>query len=237
MILAAGRGQRMRPLTDRTPKPLLCVGGKPLIVWHLELIKACGWPQVVINHAHLGQQIEQALGDGRRFGLKIIYSAESELLDTAGGIAQALPSLTGEGQHCVFVINGDVFCRLQIADVHNAIQTFIQGTDLAHLWWVDNPSHNTQGDFAYINGRLKSQICVGDQAVTFAGLGLYRPSLFANLPRGQPMPLGPVLRQAMQVDKVSAQPLLGQWVDVGTPERLQQLDALLQRQDLSILGS
>ncbi len=236
MILAAGRGQRMRPLTDHTPKPLLCVGGKPLIVWHLEWIRACGWSQVVINHAHLGQQIEQTLGDGRRFGLKITYSPESEPLETAGGIAQALPSLIGEGQNCVFVINGDVFFRLEIADVHKAIQAFIQGTDLAHLWWVDNPSHNTQGDFAYINGRLNSEILAGDQAVTFAGLGLYRPSLFADLPRRQPVPLGPVLRQAMHLDKVSAQPLLGQWVDVGTPERLEQLDALLQRQDPLIVA-
>lgn len=216
MILAAGRGERMRPLTDHTPKPLLQVGGKPLIVWHIERLAAAGIRQLVINHAHLGEQIERALGDGGRWGVSIRYSAEGEgrALETGGGILRALP-LLGDGPF--LVVNADIwtdfdFSRLRWRDGM-----------LAHLVLVENPEHNPQGDFALRQGRVSA---AGDDRLTFSGIGAYHPALFAGATPGA-FPLAPLLRQAMVRGLVSGERHPGRWVDVGTPARLTELDAKL----------
>lgn len=214
MILAAGRGERMRPLTDRTPKPLLPVAGKPLIVWHLERLAKAGIRDIVINHAHLGDQIEALLDDGSAWGMAIHYSEEHVgALETAGGIANALPML---GIEPFLVINGDIWCDLDLA-----VLPPLAANDLAHLILVPNPGHNAQGDFALADGRV-----VGvPPALTFAGIGIYRPALFASVERGKPAKLAPLLREAMAAGRVSGQIHTGRWVDVGTPDRLAALDA------------
>lgn len=219
MVLAAGRGERMRPLTDKTPKPLLPVGGKPLIVWHLERLAAAGFKEVIINHAHLGQQIEDRLQDGREFGLAITYSPEPPgALETAGGIVKALPLL---GDAPFLVINGDIFCDWDISRANTALPE----TDLAHLVLAPNPGHNEKGDFALLNGRVHSE---GSPGYTFAGIGIYRPRLFAGLVSGQPAKLAPLLRTAMARDQVSGELHQQCWVDVGTPQRLAELDQTLR---------
>lgn len=216
MILAAGRGERMRPLTDRTPKPLLPVGGKPLIVWHLERLAAAGFRDVVINHAHLGAQIETALGNGARWGLAIRYSPEPEgALETAGGIAQALPLL---GSAPFLVINGDIFCDWDVA------QAALAAGDCAHLVMVNNPPQHSQGDFVLQDGKVSAE---GAPKFTFSGIGVYRPELFSSIVRGRPAKLAPLLRVAMGETRVSGELHRGRWTDVGTPERLAQLDAEL----------
>lgn len=224
MILAAGRGERMRPLTDHTPKPLLEAGGRPLIVWHLERLARAGLREIVINHAHLGAQIEAALGDGARWGLAITYSPEPEgALETAGGIANALPLL---GHDAPFlVINGDTWCDWDLAQ---ALQLPAQN-HLAHLVLVPNPSHHPRGDFV-LNGReVGADLLIGGaQARTFSGIGIYRPQLFAGIERGQPAKLAPLLRAAMAAGQVSGELHGGRWVDVGTPQRLAELDAELR---------
>lgn len=218
MILAAGRGERMRPLTDRTPKPLLPVGGKPLIVWHLERLAAAGFRDVVINHAHLGAQIETALGNGASWGLAIRYSPEPEgALETAGGIAQALPLL---GSAPFLVINGDIFCDWDVAQARAALAA----GDCAHLVMVNNPPQHPQGDFVLQDGKVGAE---GAPKFTFSGIGVYRPELFAGISRGQPARLAPLLRAAMGEARVSGELHRGRWTDVGTPERLAQLDAEL----------
>ncbi len=217
MILAAGRGERMRPLTDHTPKPLLPVGGKPLIVWHLERLAQAGFRDIVINHAHLGDQIERVLGDGSRYGVSICYSAEGEALETAGGIAFALP-LLGEGPF--LVVNGDVYCDIDFRQV--AMQP-MDGV-VAHLVLVDNPPQHPHGDFVLSSGRLVED---GDAKLTFSGVGLYRPELFSGVERGSKAKLAPLLRREIAAGRVSAEHFRGRWFDVGTPERLQALDDLL----------
>jgi MurNAc alpha-1-phosphate uridylyltransferase len=216
MILAAGRGERMRPLTDSTPKPLLCAGGKPLIAYHLEALAAAGFDSVVINHAHLGEQIEQTLGDGSRYGVDIHYSAEEQALETGGGIFRALPKL---GDNPFVVINGDVWCdypyeRLRHVEVKKA-----------HLVMVDNPPQHPEGDFVLEQGLVHEG---GGARLTFSGIGLYHPSLFSDCQDGA-FPLAPLLRGAMQAGEVSGEHYQGQWFDIGTPERLMQLDELLRR--------
>ena len=217
MILAAGRGERMRPLTDHTPKPLLLVGGKPLIVWHLERLAQAGFSDIVINHAHLGTQIEQALGDGSRFGVRIQYSAEGEALETAGGIANAMPLL---GNEPFLVVNGDVFCD---GDFGEVIQQPMDGV-VAHLVLVDNPPQHPDGDFVLHHGKL---VETGDHRLTFSGIGIYRPELFTGVVRGNKAKLALLLRAEISQGRVSAEHYRGHWVDVGTPERLQALDAQL----------
>ena len=225
MILAAGRGQRMRPLTDHTPKPLLPVNGQPLIVWHLKRLAQAGLSDVVINHAWLGKQIEDCLGSGERFGVRIQYSAETEALETAGGIAKALPLL---GQEPFLVINGDIWCDwpLNMAQTVQARMTE-RPSDLAHLVLVNNPDHHPQGDFGLsAQGRLTND----DSArLTFAGIGVYRPELFAGLPVGEPVALGPLLRQTITRGAASGEHHLGHWIDVGTPERLARLSEHLSQ--------
>ncbi len=200
MILAAGRGKRLRPLTDSTPKPLLEVRGKPLIVHILEALVRAGIRDIAINLAWRGEQIAEALGDGRRFGARIRYSWEEEALETGGGILKALP-LLGE----VFaVVNGDIWTDFPFGNLKAP-------RGLAHLVLVDNPPHHPGGDFPYQGKRL-----------TFSGIGVYRQALFASCRPG-PFPLAPLLRKAAERGLVSFEHYRGTWVDVGTPERLAQL--------------
>lgn len=222
MILAAGRGERMRPLTDHTPKPLLPVGGQPLIVWHVERLAAAGFREVVINHAHLGEQIEALLGDGDAWGLRIRYSPEPPgALETAGGIANALGLLGDSGPF--LVVNGDIYCDWS----PTAAASALKAGDLAHLVLVANPDHNPAGDFALENGRVRAaspETRGNPTSLTFAGIGVYRPLLFREIGPGQPAKLAPLLRQAMADHRVSGERHAGRWVDVGTPARLRELD-------------
>jgi MurNAc alpha-1-phosphate uridylyltransferase len=231
MILAAGRGERMRPLTDHTPKPLLKVGGKPLIVWHIERLAQAGFTEIVINHAHLGQQIEDALGDGKQWGVRIQYSPEKVALETAGGIANALPLL---GKEPFLVVNGDVFTDIDFIQLHNLSllarrrqRAEGEGSslkNLAHLVLINNPPQHPNGDFAIDNGLLKN---TGEVMLTFSGVGVYHPDLFAGIKRGEPAKLAPLLRQAIAQTRATAEPFQGVWHDIGTPERLQSLDEIL----------
>lgn len=218
MILAAGRGERMRPLTDHIPKPLLKVGGKPLIVWHLEHLAQAGFRDVVINHAHLGAQIEAALGNGSRWGLSIQYSAEGEALETAGGIALALPRL---GSEPFLVVNGDIFTDINFAKLATALP---EG-QLAHLVLVDNPPQHPKGDFGFRYGELDLD---AQPRLTFAGVGVYHPALFAHLARGQAAKLAPLLYEIIAQGKAGAEKHNGVWHDIGTPERLYELDRQLK---------
>jgi len=213
MILAAGRGERMRPLTDHTPKPLLLVAGKPIIVHTITQLVNAGFTDIVINHAHLGAQIEAALGNGQQLGATICYSPEGEQgLETAGGIINALPLL---GDEVFLVVNGDIATDFDFASLKNV------PVDLAHLVLVPNPEHHPDGDFG-----LDDQGLVDEHAsepLTFSGIGLYSPKLFDNLPAGS-RKLGQLLRQAMNKQRVSGQKHTGFWLDIGTPERLQELN-------------
>jgi MurNAc alpha-1-phosphate uridylyltransferase len=215
MLLAAGRGERMRPLTDLTPKPLLQVGGKPLIVWHIERLVGAGITDIVINHAHLGKQIEQALGDGSRFGATIRYSDEGTALETAGGIAFALQLL---GEQPFAVVNGDIWCNYDFARLPGLAANMQQ--DNAHLVLVDNPPQHPNGDFGLHDGRVTDS----GPKLTFSGIGLYRPELFMHIPRGSKAPLAPLLREQIAAGKVSGEHHAGLWFDVGTPQRLAELD-------------
>jgi N-acetyl-alpha-D-muramate 1-phosphate uridylyltransferase len=217
MLLAAGRGERMRPLTDHTPKPLLEVGGKPLIVWHIENLVRAGISELVINHAHLGAQIEAALGDGSRFGAQIQYSSEGKALETAGGIAFALPLL---GDDPFAVINGDIFCDYDFAKLRERAGRLKSKGDAAHLVMVSNPAQHPNGDF----GLQQQRITDSTPKLTFSGIGLYRPELFMHIPRGSKVPLAPLLREQIALGKVSGEHNQGLWVDVGTPQRLAELD-------------
>lgn len=219
MILAAGRGERMRPLTDHLPKPLLSVGGKRLIEYHLEALAAAGFSEVVINHAHLGEQIEQLLGGGERYGVTIHYSPEGEALETGGGIFRALPLL---GDAPFVVVNGDVWCDYPFARLREVTTTG------AHLVLVPNPPQHPDGDFLLRQGAVfdKAQRSEGEQTLTFSGIGLYHPSLFDGRKAGA-FPLAPLLRRAMAEGRVSGERFGGMWFDIGTPERLRELDQML----------
>jgi MurNAc alpha-1-phosphate uridylyltransferase len=220
MILAAGRGERMRPLTDQTPKPLLKAGGVPLILHQIRRLKAAGYRELVINHAHLGAQIEQTLGDGSAHGVRIRYSPEGEgrALETGGGIHRALPLL---GSAPFLVINGDIWCDLDLATLA------IASDDLAQLVLVPNPPHHPNGDFALEAGRVSEQAADHRSAFTFSGIGIYRPSLFQDCTAGA-FPLAPLLREAMAQGRCGGQLYRGCWLDIGTPERLAALEQLLQ---------
>ncbi len=219
MILAAGRGVRMRPLTDSVPKSLLALGGKPLIVWHLEKLARSGFTEAVINHAHLGHMIEAALGDGSRFGLSIRYSREQEALETAGGIARALPLL---GKEPFAVINADIYSDYDYA----ALPRLQLGDALAHLVLVDNPAQHPRGDFALAAGCVRES---GEHMLTFSGIGVYAPRLFGGIPPGAKVALAPLLRKAMAAERVSGEYFAGRWHDIGTSERLQALQRELSR--------
>ena len=228
MILAAGRGERMRPLTDHTPKPLLMVGGKPLIVWHIERLRAAGFTRIVINHAHLGQQIEDALGNGVAFGVSIGYSREVSALETAGGIATALPLIDAE---VVTVVNGDIYCEFEFSRLAEPMARLAAGHDQAHLVLVDNPPHHPKGDFVLDAGRVHtdSPLSALHSRLTFSGIGVYHRALFAHTPAGEKAPLAPLLRLAIDAGRVSGEHYAGRWEDVGTPARLAALDEELKQ--------
>jgi len=229
MILAAGRGERMRPLTDRTPKPLLVAGGKPLIVWHIERLRAAGFTHIVINHAHLGEQIESALGNGAAFGVSIDYSREGNALETAGGIATALPLIKSE----VFpVVNGDIYCEYDFSRLVEPMARLAAGHDQTHLVLVDNPPHHPQGDFVLDAGRLHntdSPLSTLHSRLTFSGIGVYHRALFDHTRAGEKAPLAPLLRLAIDAGRASGEHFGGRWVDVGTPARLAALDEELRQ--------
>lgn len=216
MILAAGRGERMRPLTDHTPKPLLEVGGKALIEHLIEALATAGFRELVINTAHLSAQLTARLGDGGRYGVAIAWSPEPEgALETGGGIMQALPRL---GERFV-VVNGDIWTDYPFARLRPVPAT------LAHLVLVDNPPHHARGDFALNDGRVAVE---GRTRLTFSGIGVYHRDLFRDCRPGK-FPLAPLLRAAMGENQVSGEHYRGRWVDIGTPERLQELDRALGR--------
>lgn len=221
MILAAGLGTRMRPLTDHLPKPLLEVGGKPLITWHIENLVRAGITDLVINHAWLGDKLEAALGDGRALGARIAWSPEGEPLETAGGLIKALPLL---GSEPFLVVNGDIWLRYDFAHLRTG---FAHTHKLAHLVLVGNPAHNPGGDFA-LDGRMFAGVeCTvrneGEPRFTFAGVSVLSPRLFAGLPEGK-RALAPLLRAAITREQVTGEYFAGPWVDVGTPQRLAELD-------------
>jgi MurNAc alpha-1-phosphate uridylyltransferase len=212
MILAAGRGERMRPLTDTTPKPLLDVCGKPLIVHHIQALANAGIRELVINHAWLGEQIEAALGDGSQYDVRIDYSPEyPEALETGGGIFRALPLL---GDQPFIVVNGDVMCDID----YRLLPADPQG--LAHLVLVPNPEHHPKGDFALQDHLVRAD---GQPKFTFSGIGVYRPQLLENCTAGK-FQLAPLLRRAMAEDQVTGEIHKGFWIDVGTPQRLHELN-------------
>ena len=217
MILAAGRGERLRPVTDRLPKPLLEVGGKPLLAWHLERLAAAGLREVVINVSHFADLIVERMGDGAAFGLAIEYSREAEPLETAGGIAHARPKL---GEAPFLLVNGDVYCECDFARLRGEPL----GSGLAHLVLVPNPAHHPLGDFSLDDGR------VGNGSVTrytYAGIALMSPALVDGIDPGSRGQLAPLLRTAAEQGRISGELYEGIWQDVGTVERLAALDALL----------
>jgi MurNAc alpha-1-phosphate uridylyltransferase len=217
MILAAGRGERMRPLTDHTPKPLLPVAGKAIIEHTINQLISAGFHDIIINHAHLGQQIEDRLGDGQQYGARIQYSPEGEhALETAGGIVNALSLL---GDEVFLVVNGDIVTDFPFAELKKTT------VDLAHLVLVNNPEHHPRGDFGLDHTGKVIENCT--EKLTFSGIGLYRPALFSNIPAGSSK-LGPLLRKAIANQRVTGQHFAGFWMDIGTPERLQELDYLLK---------
>lgn len=219
MILAAGLGTRMRPLTLNTPKPLLKIADKPMIQHHIERLRHAGFNELVINHAWLGEQIEAALGDGSELGVDIRYSAETEPLETAGGIVKALPLLSPDGKSPFAVINGDVFCDYPFEHLPCTLD------GLAHLVLVANPDHNPNGDFVLGDGRVLPD---GASAYTFSGISVLSPQLFVNVTAGEKAPLAPLLRSAIAQGAVSGEYYDGYWVDVGTPQRLQEVDQLVK---------
>lgn len=219
MILAAGKGERLRPLTLHTPKPLVRVGDKPLIEYHIEALARAGIRELVINHAWLGAQIEAALGDGARWGVRIAYSPEGEPLETGGGIRKALPLL---GDQPFVVVNGDIFTDYDFArlcDIEVAS---------AHLVLVDNPEHHAEGDFAWCEGRLVPDR-EGVPRLTYSGIAVLHPRLFADSPEGA-FRLAPLLRRALDVGMVRGEHFTGCWLDVGTHERLAQAERLRTRE-------
>jgi len=225
-LLAAGRGERMRPLTDDLPKPLLTIQNKSLLEWHLEALAKANIQDVVINHAWLGEKIEIALGNGQQFGLHIQYSSEGNALETAGGICKALPLIAPED--FFLVINGDVFSpNLPIARILEIIPTMQTNPSkpLAHLLMVPNPVQHPEGDF-YLQGSTVSNSESADaEKLTFSGIGIYHKDLFKDLEFGASAKLAPLLKSAMEQNKVSGEKYLGPWHDVGTPQRLQDLNA------------
>ena len=219
MILAAGKGERMRPLTDSTPKPLLQVAGKPLIEYHLQHLVLAGFRELVINISWLGEQIEDYLGDGSRWGCDISWSREPEPLETAGGIARALPLL---GEEPFVLINGDIWIDYSL---ENFQQVTLPGGSLAHLVLVDNPPHHPEGDFLLgADGRLGPRGDAGITAFTYSGLAIYHPRFFLGV-APKKMPLLPLLERGMEQSTVTGEYFAGHWLDLGTPERLAELEA------------
>lgn len=216
----------MRPLTDALPKPLLTINNKSLLAWHLEALSAAGIRNVVINHAWLGNKIEEALGDGGQFGLNIAYSPETSALETAGGIYKALPLLNPSDYF--LVINGDVFSpNLPIEQLLEQVSSLrsMPNQPLAHLLMVPNPVQHPEGDFYLKNSQVSAETLDGAEKLTFSGIGLYHRDLFKDLELNVPIKLAPLLKEAMAKNKVSGEKYTGPWHDVGTPQRLQELNA------------
>lgn len=217
MILAAGKGERLRPLTLHTPKPLLRVGGVPLIEYHVKALAEAGFDDIVVNHAWLGQQIEDYLGDGQRFGVRLTYSPEGEPLETGGGIFRALPLL---GEEPFVIVNGDIWTDFDFASLRRPC------TSLAHLVLVDNPAQHPHGDFVLLDGQVREGQ-PGEAQLTYSGIGVLHPRLFIDC-QAQAFKLAPLWRQAMGVKgQVTGEHFAGQWIDVGTHERLADVERLL----------
>jgi N-acetyl-alpha-D-muramate 1-phosphate uridylyltransferase len=215
MVLAAGRGERMRPLTDRVPKPLLPVGGEPLVALHLRALAAAGIHEVVMNCSWLANALQEGLGDGRKWGVQIEYSPEPwPPLETGGGILQALPRL---GPEPFLLVNGDTWCDLPLASLE------LPAGMLGHLVMVPNPDHNPAGDFGLVDGRIEAD---GEPRHTYGGIAILSPELFAACEPGR-FPLAPILRSAARQGLISGELHRGGWFDVGTPERLHALRARL----------
>ena len=221
MILAAGRGERMRPLTDTLPKPLLEVDGKALIVWHIQKLLACGFKDIVINIAHLGYKIPDLLGDGSKYGVNISYSDEQEsgALESAGGIKKALPLL---GEEVFLVVNGDIFCD------YDFDSSFDLKNNLAHLILVENPEHNSNGDFGLDGALVLNE---SKEKYTFSGIGYYNPKLFKNLEIGKSA-LAPLLRAEIKNKKITGELYHGDWYDIGTPQRLNDINKKMKNDKL-----
>jgi MurNAc alpha-1-phosphate uridylyltransferase len=220
LVLAAGRGERMRPLTDKVPKPLLPVAGRPLIAYHLEALARAGIREVVINLAWLGERIRAALGDGARFGLRISYSDEgAEALETGGGIFKALPLL---GPEAFLVVNGDTWTDFDFRTL--CLDPEVDGAALARLVLVKNPEHHQQGDFGLDGDRVVER---ATDRLTYSGIGIYRPELFAGSQAGK-FPLRPLLERAITAGKLLGEQYRGEWWDIGTTERLHKLDMWLR---------
>ena len=217
MILAAGRGERMRPLTDELPKPLLEVGDKPLIVYHIEKLAAAGFEEIIINIAHLGFKIPESLGDGSAWGVKITYSDEQALgaLESAGGIIKALALL---GEETFLVVNGDVFCDYKFNSA------FELKDKLAHLILVPNPPHNPKGDFGLDNACVLND---NTKKYTFSGIGYYNPKIFKGL-RAEKLALAPILREYIETQDISGELFDGTWHDIGTPQRLDEINRIVK---------
>ena len=232
MIFAAGRGERMRPLTDTTPKPLLTVRGRPLIVWHVVNLVRAGITDIVINHSHLGHLIEQALGDGSRYGASIRYSAEPVALETAGGVAKARPLL---GDKPFVAISADIFCpHFDFSDVREVLEDkdvwgkphAIDKRDVAWLYLVKNPAHHPEGDFALNSFAVSNE---GSPRYTYSGIGIFRPEMFDSVSEGETVRLSVLLREYAARGQVGGEVIRDDWTDVGTIERLNQLNAPLKK--------
>jgi MurNAc alpha-1-phosphate uridylyltransferase len=226
MIFAAGRGERMRPLTDTCPKPLLEAGGKPLIVWQIERLAQAGFHTIVINHAWLGEQLEHALGDGSRWNVRLCYSAEAEALETAGGIAQALPLLEEAGAPAIFAaVSGDVYADFDYTRLRvHAQRLAAQPQPGLHLVMVPNPPFHADGDFALVGNTLSLDAA---PRFTFGNIGLYDTRMFHALPRGTRRALTPYYRETIAAGRGTGELYEGHWENVGTPAQLQELDRSL----------
>jgi MurNAc alpha-1-phosphate uridylyltransferase len=232
MIFAAGRGERMRPLTDTCPKPLLPVRGKPLIVWQVQNLVRAGITDIVINHSHLGHMIEEALGNGQQFGANIAYSPEETPLETAGGIAKARHLL---GDEPFLAVSGDIYCpHFDFEQVKGVLEdNDVWGNphphdkrDVAWLYLVKNPDFHPQGDFALNNFSIANE---GETKLTFGNIGVYRPEIFDGISPGQHAKLAPILRTYADRGQVGGELYRGDWFNVGTPEQLAQLNAPLNK--------
>ena len=225
MILAAGRGERMRPLSDAAPKPLLEAGGKALIAWQLEALARAGFRDIVVNASHLADRFAAALGDGAAFGVKLRWSFEPEALEAAGGIATALPLLP-EGP--ALIVSGDIWTAYDYATLRPRAEAMARnaGAPRAHLVMVPNPGYHPEGDFALSEGRVASD---GALRQTYANIGLYDTALFRELPRGTKLKLLPYLQRWIAERRVSGEHYGGPWANVGTPDDLANLDRDLRR--------
>jgi len=220
MILAAGRGERMRPLTDHIPKPLLEVAGKPLIIWHLEKLAKANFEEVIINHAHLGGMIEAYVGDGSRWNLKVTYSREGSPLETAGGIKKALPLI---GDQPFLVVNADIYTDFNFATIKNRNLNDYKG----HLVMVRNPKQHPDGDFFLQNNQIELE---GKERLTFSGIAVYQPKIFEDINLEPVAKLAPILKKLIDAECISGEAYQGLWFDIGTPERLNEVNLFLKEE-------